>query len=299
MVDIPDAFIQTRIDNEDDMAIIRIRGELVDILVEIAPETYTSFVNINHKGDKILIVRCQNAIYGTMVASLQYNKKFTKSLLDKGFILNPYDPCVANKTIEGSQITICFHVDDCKISHRSAKVVDKTMDWLRRNYESIFEDGSGKMKVSRGKVHEYLGMTLDFITAGVVRVTMFKFRFNSIIPKATAAPEDLFKIDEDETPLFKHQKERFHTVVAKTLYATKRARPDTCTAVAFLNTGVDRATDKDWSKLKHLVGYLKKTRSLPLILSSDYTAIVKWWADGSYATHPDMRGHAGAGLSLG
>jgi hypothetical protein len=78
-----------------------------------------------------------------MVASLQCYKKFTKSLLDKGFILNPYDPCVANKMVEGSQITIGFHVDDCKISHRSAKVVDKTFDWLPRNYESIFEDGFG------------------------------------------------------------------------------------------------------------------------------------------------------------
>jgi hypothetical protein len=70
------------------------------------------------------------------------------------------------------------------------------------------------MKVSRGKVHEYLGMTLDFTTAGVVRVTVFKFideiietfsRFDSIILKATAAPEDLFKVVEDDTPLLKHQ----------------------------------------------------------------------------------------------
>jgi hypothetical protein len=35
VVDIPNAFIQTRIDNEDDMAIIRIGGELVEILVDL------------------------------------------------------------------------------------------------------------------------------------------------------------------------------------------------------------------------------------------------------------------------
>jgi hypothetical protein len=110
-----------------------------------------------------------------MVASLQYYKKFTKSLIEQGFTLNPYDPCVANKTVEGSQLTICFHVDDCKLSHRSPKVIDDIIDWLRLNYESIFEDGSGKMKVSRGKIHEYLGMTLDFTQPGVVRVTMFKY----------------------------------------------------------------------------------------------------------------------------
>jgi hypothetical protein len=63
VVDIPNAFIQTRIDKEDDMAIIQIRGELVDMLVEIAPETYKPYVSVKHKGVKTSIVRCHNAIY--------------------------------------------------------------------------------------------------------------------------------------------------------------------------------------------------------------------------------------------
>jgi hypothetical protein len=45
--------------------------------------------------------------------------------------------------------------------------------------------------------------------------------------------------------------------VAKTLYATKWARPDTCTAIAFLTMRV-RAPDKDdWNKLTHLMKYLR------------------------------------------
>jgi hypothetical protein len=35
VVDIPNAFVQTRVENEKDMAFIKIRGILVDILVEI------------------------------------------------------------------------------------------------------------------------------------------------------------------------------------------------------------------------------------------------------------------------
>jgi hypothetical protein len=108
----------------------------------------------------------QNALYGTMVASLLYYRKFTKSLIGRGFELNPYDPCVANKIIEGKQMTICFHVDDCKLSHHNPKVMDKTISWLRKEYEYIFEDGSGKMTVSRGNIHKYLGMTLDFTVRG-------------------------------------------------------------------------------------------------------------------------------------
>jgi hypothetical protein len=82
-----------------------------------------------------------------MVAALLYYKKFVKSFVNHGVKLNPYDGCVTNKIVKGKQITVCFHVDDCKISHEHPKVVDETIDWLRVEYESIFEDGSGAMKV--------------------------------------------------------------------------------------------------------------------------------------------------------
>jgi hypothetical protein len=44
---------------------------------------------------------------------------------------------------------------------------------------------------------------------------------------------------------------------------------------------------------------LNETRELPLILSADGTNIVKWWVDGSFATHIDMKGHTGGGITLG
>jgi len=34
-----------------------------------------------------------------------------------GFTINPYDQCIANKTINGRQCNIIWHVDDLKISH--------------------------------------------------------------------------------------------------------------------------------------------------------------------------------------
>jgi hypothetical protein len=46
---------------------------------------------------------------------------------------------------------ICFHVDDCKLSHHKRKVMDRMIKYLRREYASIFKDGSGAMMVSRGK----------------------------------------------------------------------------------------------------------------------------------------------------
>jgi hypothetical protein len=175
VIDIPNVFIQTRVQDAKDRVIIRITGVIVDWLVKAAPKVYASYVATNKRGEKSLLVECYNAIYGTMVAGLLYYRKFTSSLKKRGFVMNPYDPCVWNKTIKGKQLTICFHVDDCKISHVMVRVVDYTIEWLRKEYESIFTDGTGKMKVARGKVHTYVGMTLDFTTSKIVKVTMFEY----------------------------------------------------------------------------------------------------------------------------
>jgi hypothetical protein len=61
----------------------------VDILVEIAPDVYKSYVSKDKKGSKQLLVQFHNAMYGTMVASLLYYWKFVKSLTDIYFVINP------------------------------------------------------------------------------------------------------------------------------------------------------------------------------------------------------------------
>jgi hypothetical protein len=241
VVDIPNAFVQTRVENEKDIAFIKICGVLVDILVEISPD--------GQERDE--------AVTGTMPErTVWYNgckpffyRKFVKSLMDVGFIINPYDPCVANKIIGGKQMTICFHVDECKLSHRKKKVMDTMIEYLREDYEHIFEDETGAMTVSRGNIHKYLGMTLDYTVCGQVKITMFDYvdeiltAFDKAEPKGggtktSTAPDSLFKVDESCMKLVQNKAVEFHNLVAKILHATKRARPDTCTAIAFLTTRV-------------------------------------------------------------
>ena len=220
------------------------------------------------------------------MASLLYYRKCVKSLTDIGFVLNPYDPCVANKIIGGHQITICFHVNDCKLSHKSLIKMDRMIEYLRKEYENIFEDGSGKMTFKRGKVHEYLRMTIDYSEPGQAKVMMLNYvkeiltAFAKADPKATgekssAAPEKLFVVNEEYEKLSTDKSVQFHNLVAKTLYATKRARPDTCTAFAFLTTRVQEPDLDYWNKLSHMMRYIRGTRQLPLILSANGNHILK------------------------
>ena len=72
---------------------------------------------------------------------------------------------------------------------------------------------------------------------------------------------------------------QFHNLVAKTLYANKRARPDTCTTVAFLTTRVQAPDLDDWAKMSHMMRYIRVRHTLTLILSANGGGILKWLVD--------------------
>jgi len=104
----------------------------------------------------------------------------------------------------------------------------------------------------------------------------------------TPAPDNLFTVNEDCEKLPKLMAADFHTVVAKMLYVTKRARPDTCLSVAFLTTRVRAPNRDDWEKLRHLIVYLRKDNIRPLVLGADNDGLLMWYVDASFAVHPNM-----------
>jgi hypothetical protein len=57
--------------------------------------------------------------------------------------------------------------------------------------------------------------------------------------------------------------------------------------------------EDDWGKVKRLLGYLKGTLHMPLVLLADLLTLSRWWVDAVYAVHHDCRGHTGAGMSFG
>jgi hypothetical protein len=117
--------------------------------------------------------------------------------------------------------------------------------------------------------------------------------------QTSTATDSLFKVDESCQKLKQDKAVEFHNLMTKTFYATKRAMPDTCTSIAFLTIRVRSPDEDDWTKMVHLMIYLRGTRTMPLILSANGSGILKWWVDASFVVHSNMHGHSGGGLSLG
>ena len=111
-VDIPGAFMQTDMEGED--TFMKIEGKMVDILTRLDPELYEKHI-IFENGHKVLYVKFKKALYGTLQASMLFWKNLTGTLINMGFEINPYDWCIANKLVNGKQLTIAWHVDNLKI----------------------------------------------------------------------------------------------------------------------------------------------------------------------------------------
>ena len=93
-----------------------------------------------------------------------------KDLEEYDFEINPYDPCVANKMVNGSQMKVLWHVDDLKVYHNSEFDITRFADYLISIY--------GGMSSSRGKVHDYIGMNLDFSEKVKLQVSMIPYLIN-------------------------------------------------------------------------------------------------------------------------
>ena len=179
-------------------------------------------------------------------------QKFRGDLESIGFKFNPYDPCVANHKVRGEQHAVRFHVDDLASSHKAPIVNDEFLKWLNEKCGS-----HGEVKGTRGKKHDYLGMTLDFSTPGKVKIDMRDYVKDMIESSSeeitgsekTPAAEDLFALGEN-AKLDRERANEFHHVVAKGLFVSKRARPDIQPPIAVLCTRVKAPNVSGWEKLK-------------------------------------------------
>jgi hypothetical protein len=296
-VDLPGFFLQT---DQDELILLKVTGAVALLLVESDSKWKKHLRKEN--GKWVIYVICKKAIYGTMNAALLAYKKLAKLFRAWGFKMNPYDACVWNKMVNGKQFTIVFHIDDLLLSHLNPNIVTLYIRKLHKEYGSL-----ENLTVTRGKVHEYLGMTIDFRVKSEVRFSQYDFlkKLLNSLPeslstgkKNTAAPEYLFKTTDESCLLDNKRKDLFHTITAKTLWLSQRSRTDVQLAVGFCCTRIQDPTEHDWKKLNHLMQYLRATRFIPLIIMSDGVNTVIY-IDGAHAVHSNCRGHSGLYVTQG
>jgi len=296
-VDIKGAFLKAKVPDDLEL-IVKMDGELAEAFVELNPD-------FELDEDGILYLQCDKALYGHIEAARLFYDELDNTLQHKmGFIKNQYDPCVYNKKMDKDMITIKTHVDDLKISAVEKQNVTWAIEQLRKIYQDI--------TVDEGDVHDYLGMIMEHDRKlKMVKIDMTKYIQETIEsfkeeepeerlkPVNTPATNNLFKTRTNVEKLSSRRAGIYHSTVAKLLFVAKRARPDILLAVSFMTTRVKQPDLDDWHKLVRVLSYLNESMNMTLTLSCDKIDKLKWYIDGSYASHADMRGQSGAVLTTG
>ena len=248
-------------------------------------------------GKGSVIVKLDKVLYGCVESAVLWYKDLKATLEADKYQVNPYDLCVFNKVYKGEQVTVIFHVDDLLGACVRSEALEDLYEVLIKKYK--------KVKVTRGKIHPYLGMIMNFQHPGVVTIANPGYmsdlvkEYGESAPMSTPADENLFNVRESPQ-LSVPDAKRFHSFVAKLLYLSKRTRPDILTLVAFLTTRVQSPTEDDRAKLHRGMGYIIGTIGLSLTLEVEGPIRVTAYVDASFATHnSDMKSHTGVFITLG
>jgi hypothetical protein len=150
-------------------------------------------------------------------------------------------------------------VDDIDMSHKDPKEVTKVIDWIK----GIFGEN---MHMSRGLIHDYLPMIMDYSTKGEVKVTMVDYLkgvlgdFPEEITRTapTPASEHMFNVrsDEERTMLNEEQAQAFHHDAAQLIFASSQSQKGIQMTVSFLMTRVKHPDEDNLGKLKRLLRYI-------------------------------------------
>ena len=213
-VDIPGAFMQG---DQDETVHMHLEGTLAELLTKCDPMLYRQYV-VTENNRPVLYVELIKALYRTLRAALIFWRKLTSKLVEWGFVINPYDWCVANKQIHCQQCTLVWHVDDMKILLVDSRVVHSIIRTLEQEFRK-----EAPLTIQRGKVHDYLVMVLDFTNPGKVTIRMEDYIKNVLteLPEdmdgmaTTSAADHLFKVNKAPTYLNEKEAMFFHHNVAK------------------------------------------------------------------------------------
>ena len=126
--DLPNAYLHA---DNNEQTLMLLQGKLAELMVQIDPELYRKYVITSPRGEPMLYVRLSKALCGLLKSALLLYRKLRSELEDFGFEVNPYDLCVANKTLNRSQMTVTWHDDDLKISYADSGEVTKLLNNLQ------------------------------------------------------------------------------------------------------------------------------------------------------------------------
>ena len=268
-----------------------LNGELDEVIYMAQPK---GFVSMEHPD---YVCKLNKALYGLKQAGHQWFLKLRSVLKSLQFIQSSCDCCVFLRTDPNDYVMLVIYVDDILIACKQPNTLKVIVDGLCQNFK-ITEKGPVNYFLglevghdpSRGywlSQEQYIKETLDEF--GMLHCNSCQ---TPLVPR-----EDIPGPSPDEVLV---NSTEYRRKIGRLNYLANHTRPDIAHAVHKLAQFSNAASVRHDQHIKHILRYLKGTKSLKLWLNGSDDLSITAFTDASYATNADdSRSFTGVVVKLG
>ena len=108
ILDVPGVYLQAYLAAREngERVLLKLTGDFIDIMCKVSPEHKKN--KVYKKGRKFLYIEVLKLIYGCVESALRLYGLYSSTLQGEGFVIIPYNQCVATKLIKGKQCTVVW-----------------------------------------------------------------------------------------------------------------------------------------------------------------------------------------------
>ena len=284
-IDIKGAYLNATLPKVE---VMRLNRDIANIMVKSDPslEKYV-------RRDGSIHVELQKALYGLKTAGKEWYLLLSSKLESWGYMRSVYEPCLFTK----GSTKIAVYVDDLLVIDEDPKKIDDLQDLLRKEFRDI--------TVKAGDKISFLGMTIAKTINGdcVIGQQAYAHEIsqayvtNSTSKRAPKSPANR------NTRSYNPKCEpcdpgTYRSEVMKFLYLATRTRPDLLYATAVLASRANNPTVDDFNKLSRMAQHVHATSGDTIRFSHEGNFEITGFADASFASHSDAKGHSGYAIFI-
>ncbi|MBW0535509.1 hypothetical protein O181_075224 [Austropuccinia psidii MF-1] len=237
------------------------------------------------------VLKLRKALYGTKQAARCWWLPLKTILNRIGFTSNGEDASTYSYNSDEGSAILWIHVDDGALTGSSKELLEKICDQLNENLQIKWD----------AEVSGLIGLSIDKFD------NRYKFSQSELIDKLTSlSKSNITSTSPLPSPCVlksnagTNMDKEYLRRIGMLLYIAQASRPDISFAVNYLARFSMGTDNSHWQALEHLIGYMRKTRDMGVIISAnkdpkDITCYVdaNWGGEGSRSTHGFLIMHGG------
>ena len=282
-LDVDSAYLKSKLDKE--------------IYVKI-PEAYIEYLQAEEREDELKdgkgkALRLLKTLYGLKQSGRLWNETFVKALINQGYTRMMSDQSIFVKRVRTGLILIGVYVDDLLVAASNPETMKMAKTELKKMFD-MKDQGPVSwllgMKINRDRENKRLTISQPAYIEKILKLANYEHCNPMATPMTDINPKPSKAKTREVIPF------EYRRVVGQLMYLSTASRPDIAAAVSEAATKVNDPAREDYTRVKRILRYLKKTKDYGLVYDArninppeDWAEVIEGYADASYGDGPGTR----------